>query len=569
MRINGHAHIFSLNSVLSRYAIKIVVNRIGAQGLPAFVGDAVEKLLIDQMKKPENLTEEELLDRFIGYISKSKAVKKIFPRRINLPFGLQITGKKSRLKSSALHATLDRLSSHFDRGSEPEGTIKDVFQTLRISLLPNAERVADRLFEEASPDEIMVALMMDITSEQTAADDQALFLRQMKETAGAAVAWPGRIIPFVAVNTRREDYFELMQRAFDEYGFAGVKLYPSLGVEVTSDRMKRVFDYCIDGDIPVLLHCNQGGFSESRDSVNFGNPEHWRKILEERPALRVCFAHAGGTDQGCMEKEGSVKGQWTHTIQELIAQHDQVYMDISYHVDQMLNETSEGNYLRWLKDLLKDGKTKKRVIFGTDGWLLRLNLPDSLYIKWFEDRFTSAEMKLIYETAPAEFLGIPVNGNTKTGGNIRRLISYLDNQPAVGQQPAEWLIKVSGTSYSVRRKHLSWSPNNHLHMLTVSFFRRYMTDSQKTLSFEVAGDLLMRQFTWWNKEHVSASIFRNDKRNVALQLISLCEGSNLRYENGKNRNAAMEQLSELLGDDTKTLADIGTTLDSFYRVSVD
>jgi predicted TIM-barrel fold metal-dependent hydrolase len=71
--------------------------------------------------------------------------------------------------------------------------------------------------------------------------------------------------------------------------------------------MKRVFDYCLEKDLPILLHCNQGGFHESAESVEFCNPEHWRNILKDRPGLRVCFAHAGGTDQGVMKKERARK----------------------------------------------------------------------------------------------------------------------------------------------------------------------------------------------------------------------------------------------------------------------
>jgi len=573
MRINGHAHIFSLNSVLSKYAIRIVVTRINEKGLPAFVGDAVEKLLNDQMKYPENLTEDELLDRFIGYIAGSAAVKKIIPKQFNLPFGIQLPGSKKRvrrLKRAALQATLDRLSSNFDTGAEAEATIRDVFQTLRIAMLPSATHVAARLFEEASPGEIMVALMMDITSEKTATADKALFLRQMKETSEAAVAYPGRIIPFVAVNTRRDNYYELMCRGIEEHGFAGIKLYPSLGIEVISDRMKRVFDYCLDKDLPILLHCNLGGFKENDASVEFGNPAHWRDILKERPKLRVCFAHAGGTDQGPMKKNGPAKGDWTHTVQELITKYDQVYMDISYHTDQMLNEEHEKNYLKWLKSVLKDDKLKKRVIFGTDGWLLRLNLPDSLYMNWFENRLSEAEMKLIYEKAPAEYLGLPVNGQKTMRGNIRNLVEYLDAQPSVGGQPAEWLISVSESSYAIRRRNAGWSPNNHIHLLARAFFRSsYMTAPQKALDFEETGDLLMRQLTWWNREQVSDTVFRNDRRNVALRLISLCEGSGLLYEEGYAKNLALDKIAELLGDESKTIADVGITLDSMFRVQAE
>ncbi|MFU8861936.1 MAG: amidohydrolase family protein, partial [Cyclonatronaceae bacterium] len=297
------------------------------------------------------------------------------------------------------------------------------------------------------------------------------------------------IIPFVAVNTRRDDYFELMRRGIEEFGFAGIKLYPSLGVSVTTSRMKRVFGYCLENDLPILLHCNQGGFHESAESVQFCNPEHWRAILKEHPGLRVCFAHAGGTDQGVMKKDGPVQSDWTHTIQELITRYDQVYMDISYHTDQMLAEKHEKN--------------------------------------------------------------------------------YLDSRPSVGEKPAEWLMKASDTSWSVSRKNPGWSPNNHLHMLTYSFFTRYMTSPQKELKFTEAGDLLMRQFTWWNREQVSAKVFRNDRRNVALLLISLCEGSGMRYEDGQTQQSAMEQISSLLGDETKNLASIGSALDSIYRFSPD
>ena len=62
MRINAHAHVFNLQTVLTREAIEIIARRILDRGVPEFVVGAVSRILDRQLDRPEYLVEEELLE---------------------------------------------------------------------------------------------------------------------------------------------------------------------------------------------------------------------------------------------------------------------------------------------------------------------------------------------------------------------------------------------------------------------------------------------------------------------------------------------------------------------------
>lgn len=569
MRINGHAHIFNLHTVLTPQAVKVIANRVRRLGIPDFVADAVERFLAEQLLRPEYLVEEELLGRFLDCIGRTQGFQRFADGAANLPVQVRLLGGGIRsLELSALRAALDRLSSAFDDGASSQSTIADVFETLRLAMQPDIPRVAREIFASMRPDDGLVALMMDITSEETAEDDRETYLAQMKGTVEAAISYPGRVFPFVAVNSRRPDHFALMRRAIEQLGFVGVKLYPSLGAPVDAPVMMHVYDYCIEHDVPILLHSTKTGFFERPDSAEFGDPAKWRAILEERPGLRVCFAHAGGVPQGMLTEAGPQPGQWPHTIVELMREFDAVYTDLSYHVGQMAHPEGETNYLRWLRGLLSDIKIGDRVIFGTDIWLVRLSLPDSLFWQWFETNLTAKEMALVAERAPAMFLGLPQAGQPARP-NIQRLVAFLSEQRSVGSEPAHWLKKAAGQSFVVRRVSLDWTPNNHAHLLTHAFFKRYMNAAQKRVAFEEAGALRLRQFSYWDKEHVPEATFHKDVRAVALALASLSSGSGGTFEGDYTSTTAVDQLAEVLADGEKSLADAGTTVDAVFRFATE
>jgi predicted TIM-barrel fold metal-dependent hydrolase len=570
MRIDGHAHVFNLHTVLTRQAVSVMVNRLRDRKLPDFVISAVEKLLAQQVDRPEHLVETELLARFLDLIAKTPAFRTFASTTASLPIEVRLLGEGLRIvELSALRSALDRLSGWFDEGADSATTIADVFETLRTAMQPDTTAVADRLLGTMGPEDAVIALMMDVTSESTAAADRKLFLSQMKGTSDAAVARPGRILPFVAVNTRRSDHFDLMRRAIEELGYVGVKLYPSLGSPIDSPAMRNVYDYCITNDVPVLLHCSRGGFYESETTRNLGDPRLWADVLDARPGLRVCFAHAGGLKPGILSPGGPRPPDWPHTIMELMLAFDEVYTDLAYHADQMAGPEAEAQYLAWLRTLLADPKLRRRVVWGSDFWLVRLSLDVVHYRSWFESRLTAAELRQVMEDTPRRFLGLPDENGAGMRANIARLVEFLVEQPAVGDEPPEWLRRVAAHTFTVRRTNPLWSPNNHAHFLTWRFFQRHMTAAQKQLDFASAGSLRLRQLTYWNKEHVSEAVFLRDCRAVALALGSLAKGSGGTFEGTHDDTSAVNRLAETVADGEKKIADAGAATDAIFRFSTE
>lgn len=578
MRINAHAHIFTLNTVLSRHAVSVIAGRVRQVGLPDFVADAVESFLAEQAARPEFLTEEELLRRLLDLIRRTPGFRDLL-HAPDLPIEVRMLGGGlPAVGASALRSTLDRLSSRFDDRGTSKTTIANIFETLRLAMQPDLVSVADRLLEpitdgangSQAQESGLVALMMDITSHETLDADRPLFLSQLKATSDAAVARPGRIFPFVAVNTRRADYRDLMRRGIEELGCVGVKLYPSLDSKPTATKVLSICNYCRDNDVPILLHCNQGGFYESADKTDNCNPEHWREILRDRPGLRVCFAHSGGLTQGQLKPNGPEPGDWAHTIVDLMESFDEVYTDLSFHVDQMATPEATDRYLGWLRGLLARPTLRDRVLLGTDGWLVRMRLSEAHFWRWFETHLTPVELRTVAEAAPARFLGLPDANGQGMRPNIRRMVDFLKAQPAVGDEPATWVRQAAGTTFTVQRRNPGWTPNNHAHFITHRFFRsQFMTAPQKSLGFEEAGALRLRQLTYWNKEQVSPARFREDCEAVALRLVSLCRGSGGLFEGNFGDDAAVHRLADVAADGEKRLAEAGAAVDAIFRFSTE
>ncbi len=177
MRINCHAHIFNLPLILTHETIETIVNRL-RQSVPGFVADAVEALLLSLLEHPRYLDEEELLRLLLGKIGASAAFKKAAKALPNpVPEFALLGGVLDDLPLQALQGILDRLSTHFDEKDTAKGGIFDIFQTLRIALKPSVTAVADELLKEMQPGDGLVALMMDITSENEPDHDRRNFER--------------------------------------------------------------------------------------------------------------------------------------------------------------------------------------------------------------------------------------------------------------------------------------------------------------------------------------------------------------------------------------------------------
>ena len=162
---------------------------------------------------------------------------------------------------------------------------------------------------------------------------------------------PNRVFPFLAVDPRRIGIMKLIEMKVNKGKgvFKGIKMYPPLGYLPTHPNLQPIFEYCSQYDVPITLHCSEGGLQNFR-SANYvkswegnnhledfqasdGNksryytaPEKWLPVLSKWPDLRLNFAHFGGGD-----KLDSGDTGWLEAIINMIRKHPNVYADISYY----------------------------------------------------------------------------------------------------------------------------------------------------------------------------------------------------------------------------------------------
>lgn len=578
MRFNCHTHIFNFRSVFTKETIAILVNRLSREKWPAFATKAAEKLLAQHLKG-ELLDETAILRELVGALKADQALKDLLKAGTGaLPpsLSLALEGDIAGLPVSALKEIIGKAArslQKIDDNDAGSSDLGDLAAFLLIGLKPSIEAVASQLLEWSGDDTAVVALMMDITVGGNA--DDALFRRQIEDTAEAVLAYPGRILPFVAVNTRRALHYERMTYALEERGFVGVKLYPSLGYKVDSPEMRRVYAYCEAHATPVLMHCNGAGFFREQASIAECDPRHWEPLLAAFPKLKVCFGHFGGDEN--LVKGALDADSWTGRILQLMRQHPgQVYADISYHDGPMDGGEAEKNYFQHLQGLLADDAIAPCILFGSDFHLVRQRLHEENLWRFFERRFSAGEFKRITVTNPQGFLGMPRANGTGAAENIVRHLRYLAKYNfEVYRQPADWVgagIKGAGlgtVTFFPNEFGSGWSHNNEAHYYLDQFFRDLMTaaDAAK-LTFKECGGLRLRDLPKWPRQSLPDEIRSKALLQIAtgLQAFLTQAPEPAAVLEGSQTNAtARKALSTLLANPDTRIAAFGPAVDTLYR----
>ncbi|HEV8363818.1 MAG TPA: amidohydrolase family protein, partial [Gemmatimonadaceae bacterium] len=394
--------------------------------------------------------------------------------------------------------------------------------------------------------------------------DRKNFLRQLRETSEAVLQRPGRIFPFVAVNTRRANHLELLKNATANMGFVGVKLYPSLGFRIDSDAMAEVVDFCAGNDLPITMHCNHGGFAKDAASVEFCDPEHWTEHLGLHENLKICFAHFGGIEGlfGTSDEDT----EWTNKIVAFMHGFPNVFADLSFHVDMMRDAAIETRYFEKLNGFLTQPSIGDRILFGTDSWLVRQHLGERNYWKFFEDRLSAAHFAQIADANPQRFLGLP----QAAGGvrpNITRHVEFIrSNRKSVGAEPAAWVKAAIAEPFTINRFAPEWTPNNKAHVVTFAVLKEQMTKAQRDAGFRQAGDFHLRELLYFKPDQFPEAIFKQKCDALALRLCKVAkEQPNTELESGVTTDSAFDSVRDLVGSGEETIAVMGGVIDSLFR----
>ncbi|NTW53963.1 MAG: amidohydrolase family protein [Chlorobaculum sp.] len=193
--------------------------------------------------------------------------------------------------------------------------------------------------------------------------------------------------------------------------FLGIKVYPPLGFDPwpenskEKDKVRHMYKYCVDNNIPITAHCSPGGFLVDKSYKEFSSPFKWESVLKEYRNLRLNLAHFGG-----VESEG-----WRRKIADMILEidpktghytYENFYTDISY---QGVNKKSYHDLKAFLDTFEKTSRRRlvERIIFGTD---FMINLQDisaySAYLNYFfeTDTLTLEEKDMLCNKNAERFL---------------------------------------------------------------------------------------------------------------------------------------------------------------------
>ncbi len=183
-------------------------------------------------------------------------------------------------------------------------------------------------------------------------------------------------LPFVHIDPRAEDTGAKLAAFAKRYlvrGFVGIKLYPSLGYYPYDPKLKEVYAYAQENELPIMTHCSRGGINYIGNSLiqfysgisfnpkapcllPYGNnppepkyvyptnikvnakfcdffldPENYVDALELFPKLKICFAHFG-SDEEINKKLGTPprNDTWYDKVISLLKKYPNTVADISY-----------------------------------------------------------------------------------------------------------------------------------------------------------------------------------------------------------------------------------------------
>jgi predicted TIM-barrel fold metal-dependent hydrolase len=219
---------------------------------------------------------------------------------------------------------------------------------------------------------------------------------QHEELAALRDEFPELVIPFAAADPRRSGVVEQTVQLLEERGFRGIKLYPPIGYHPNDPAMAPLYDYAAERGIPVLTHCSRPSSVQYRgepteqmriDPVSgqrlelgrfelltrFTDPDAYVPILDRRPNLKLCLAHWGGAgdweaflDDPWDARAPTGEKSWLAKVTEMITsgKYENLYTDIAYTI------WANDEYVYVLKVLLSDERLRRRVLFGSDFYVV-------------------------------------------------------------------------------------------------------------------------------------------------------------------------------------------------------
>ncbi|WXG47739.1 MAG: amidohydrolase family protein [Candidatus Atabeyarchaeum deiterrae] len=214
----------------------------------------------------------------------------------------------------------------------------------------------------------------------------------------AVKKYPDRLVGFVAVDPRRKNASEILERGLKDWGMKGIKIYPPTGFYPSDEICTPLYKKALDHGVPILTH---SGPAAGPYYMKCTHPMYIDEVAGKFPELTMIIAHAGW-------------GVWLDAVISVLVTRPRVYTDISAW-GQTFHHYDQGYFVHSLRRLINVAPA--RVLFGSDWGWVKSALSQKDWVKWLKEYQVPDAMKAI---------GIknftPKERNDLLGENARKLL---------------------------------------------------------------------------------------------------------------------------------------------------
>lgn len=294
------------------------------------------------------------------------------------------------------------------------------------------------------PDTRFVVLTMDMAFMEAGKVPKP-FTKQLDELLQLKQRYPKQILPFIAVDPRREGITALVKE-YVEKGCCGLKLYPPLGYFPYDERLNAIYEFAQEKQLPIVSHCGVNNPVHTRmnrkelkkkieDELDpslgitptfigkknrqltdyLSHPANYKVVFKKFPNLKISLAHFGGQNEwkeflnpttyelGASKKQKekaqkSREDNWFTIIYDMLKEYPNLYSDISYTL-------SYPQYFPVLKVILQNPEIRQQILFGTDYHVVRLVISERAFSINLRGYLGEQDFRQIAEINPRVFLG--------------------------------------------------------------------------------------------------------------------------------------------------------------------
>lgn len=355
---NCHTHIFTINHV-PKY--------VGKKMLPSILAYIFNISVLNWLYTKLNTRKDGFIQDF-KYVILPKLKEKwnrcidFFKFTIILYWIFLLLQGVIKIAFKIIKVTLKLIITSFF-GKHSKAGLKRYLGIARHATYSSQKKIFEVL-RKAYPDNYsFVVLAMDMEFMEAGAPKENYYL-QLDKLIALKKDFPLKLHTFVATDPRRLQYSKNPKIDFEKYvtenlinlNFSGIKLYPALGYYPFDKRLKPIYQFCVENEIPIMTHCIEGTIyyrgSKTREkkivinntkvelnnkkewkhhpilkvnsqtdplhlpqkgnhdfSKNFGHPFNYKCLLDKTKAsayfgeavdfskLKICLAHFGGSDE--------------------------------------------------------------------------------------------------------------------------------------------------------------------------------------------------------------------------------------------------------------------------------